>query len=63
MDMDEDHERKQQIERAENLVKQRKEILSLPSEEALDRILDARHPAALVQSLFSVYCGKNRSIA
>lgn len=48
--MDEDQEHKLQIERAKDLLEQRKTILSLPPEEAMDRILEARHPAALVQS-------------
>ncbi|MFC1885630.1 DUF6178 family protein [Thermodesulfobacteriota bacterium] len=48
--MPHDQQHKMEIERAKNLLKQRKAILSLPPEEALDRILDAKHPAALVQS-------------
>lgn len=48
--MGEDKQRNKVLELSENLSRQRKEILSLPSEKALDRILDAPQPAALVHS-------------
>ncbi len=48
--MQDNHQNEKSIERAKNLLYQRKEILALPPEEALDRILGAEHPAALVQS-------------
>lgn len=48
--MDKDLELNKAIKRAENLFRQRKEILSLPPEKALDRILEAHQPAALVHS-------------
>lgn len=38
------------IERAKNLLRKRKEILSLPPEKAIDAILDFPQPAALVHS-------------
>jgi len=45
-----DIQQKLAIERAENLLRQRKKILSLPPEKALDAILDSPQPAALVHS-------------
>jgi len=41
---------KQAIELSQNLSRQRKEILSLPAEKALDRILDSPQPAAIIHS-------------
>lgn len=43
-------EQAQAVERAKDLFGQRKEIFSLPAEKALERILDAKQPAALVHS-------------
>jgi len=48
--MDEDIQQNKALERVENLRKQRKEILALPPEKALDRILNDPQPAALVHS-------------
>jgi hypothetical protein len=48
--MNEDKKLKQAVELYKNLNKQRKEILSLPAEKALDRILDSPQPAAIVHS-------------
>ena len=48
--MNADTEHKKALARAENLFQERKKILTLPSEKALDHILKARHPAALVHS-------------
>ena len=48
--MNNDPEISKAIQRAENLLKQRREILALPPEKALDRILEAHQPAALVHS-------------
>ncbi len=48
--MNEETHFKHIIVRIENLRRQRKEILALPPEKALERILDARQPAALVHS-------------
>ncbi len=48
--MNEDTQIKKAIERAEDLLKQRRQVLSLPPEKALDRILDSPQPAALVHS-------------
>jgi len=39
-----------EVKRAAGLLSQRKEILALSSEKALDRIFEAKHPAALVHS-------------
>ncbi|RZB34812.1 MAG: hypothetical protein SRB1_00580 [Desulfobacteraceae bacterium Eth-SRB1] len=41
---------KQDIERAGKVFEQRKEILSLPADRALEQILDSKHPAAVVHS-------------
>ncbi|MBA3038078.1 MAG: hypothetical protein FP814_16510, partial [Desulfobacterium sp.] len=38
------------IKRAADLNSQRKEIIAMPPEKAIDRILEAKHPAALVHS-------------
>ena len=38
------------LKRSADLLSQRKEIITLPPEKALDRILEAKHPAALVHS-------------
>jgi len=38
------------VERIQRLSEERKEVLSLPPEKAVDRILDAREPVALVHS-------------
>ena len=48
--MNEDKKLKQAVELYKNLNRQRKEILSLPAEKALDRILDSPQPAAIVHS-------------
>ncbi|MDL1968235.1 MAG: DUF6178 family protein [Deltaproteobacteria bacterium] len=48
--MNEDKELKRAVELYKNLNRQRKEILSLPAEKALDRILDSPQPAAIVHS-------------
>jgi len=48
--MNEDKELKRTVELYKNLNRQRKEILSLPAEKALDRILDSPQPAAIVHS-------------
>lgn len=48
--MKKDIRTKQDIERAVKLFEQRKEILSLPADRALERILDSKHPAAVVHS-------------
>ncbi|MBU4413775.1 MAG: hypothetical protein KJ976_01545, partial [Proteobacteria bacterium] len=50
MKMNEDKDTKLAIELSQNLSRQRKEILSLPPEKALDRILDSPQPAAIVHS-------------
>jgi hypothetical protein len=49
--MNEQKENKKIIARIKNLARQRKEILSLPPEKALDAILDSSQSAALVHSL------------
>jgi len=46
----EDKENKQMLERLRNLSEQRKQVLAMPPEKALDRILDMPQPAALVHS-------------
>ncbi|RPJ10469.1 MAG: hypothetical protein EHM30_15740, partial [Desulfobacteraceae bacterium] len=38
------------LKRSADLLSQRKEIITLSSEKALDRILEAKHPAALIHS-------------
>lgn len=38
------------LKRSADLLSQRKEIIALSSEKALDRILEAKHPAALIHS-------------
>ncbi|MBU1163139.1 MAG: hypothetical protein KKA75_03210 [Proteobacteria bacterium] len=48
--MNEDKDTKLAIELFQNLSRQRKEILSLPEEKALDRILDSPQPAAIIHS-------------
>ncbi|MEA3280378.1 MAG: DUF6178 family protein [Thermodesulfobacteriota bacterium] len=48
--MKKDSRTKQDIERAGKLFEQRNEILSLPADRALERILDSKHPAAVVHS-------------
>jgi hypothetical protein len=48
--MSEDKDIKQSIEKFQNLSRQRKEILSLPPERALDRILESPQPAAVIHS-------------
>ncbi|MBC2694372.1 MAG: hypothetical protein HF982_03655 [Desulfobacteraceae bacterium] len=48
--MNKDKELKRAVELYKNLNRQRKEILSLPAEKALDRILDSPQPAAIVHS-------------
>ena len=48
--MNEDKALKRAVELYKNLNKQRKEILSLPAEKVLDRILDSPQPAAIVHS-------------
>ena len=48
--MNEDKELERSVELHKNLNRQRKEILSLPAEKALDRILDSPQPAAIVHS-------------
>jgi len=48
--MNENTQQKQIIARAKNLQRQRKEVLALPPEMAVDRILETEHPAALVHS-------------
>ncbi len=48
--MNDNREQKQIITRAEDLIRQRKKIFSLSSEQALDAILDFPQPAALVHS-------------
>ena len=50
MNMNKDKNTKQAIERFQNLSRQRKEILSLPAEKALSRIVDSPQPAAIVHS-------------
>ena len=49
--MNEQKENKKIIARIKNLARQRKEILSLPPEKALDAILDSPQSAALIHSL------------
>ena len=48
--MGEEIQHNQAIQRAENLLRKRKEILATPPGSAVDRILEAEHPPALVQS-------------
>ncbi len=48
--MKKDNQTKQDIKRAGKLFEQRKEIFSLPADRALERILDSKHPAAVVHS-------------
>ena len=48
--MDEKIENKKVIARIENLVRQRKKILSLPPEKMLNDILDSNQSTALVHS-------------
>ena len=48
--MNDDNQHKDIIKRARDLLQQRKRILSLPPDEALNEILDAPQPAALVHS-------------
>jgi hypothetical protein len=48
--MNEDKSDKKVLEQIRNLSEERKKILSLPPAEALERILDAPQPTALVQS-------------
>ena len=48
--MEENSQHRTAIQRAENLLRKRKEILATPPEFAVDRILEAEHPPALVQS-------------
>jgi len=48
--MNEDKKLKRTVELYKNLNRQRKEILSLPAEKALDSILDSPQPAAIVHS-------------
>ena len=48
--MTDDIDKKLAIKRAENLTRQRKRILTLSAEQALDAILDSPQPAALVHS-------------
>jgi hypothetical protein len=48
--MNEETQRKQAIERAESLLEARRQIIALPPEKALDCILEAHQPAALVHS-------------
>ena len=48
--MTDDIDKKLAITRAENLTRQRKRILTLSAEQALDAILDSPQPAALVHS-------------
>ena len=48
--MNKDIRTKQDIERVVKLFEQRKEILSMPADRALERILDSKHPAAVVHS-------------
>jgi len=48
--MNDNREQKQIITRTEDLIRQRKKIFSLSSEQALDAILDFPQPAALVHS-------------
>ncbi len=48
--MSEDRPDKKVLERIRNLSEERKKILSLPPEEALERILNAPQPTVLVQS-------------
>ena len=48
--MDENRQIKKTVDRAQGLLKERKEILSLPPAKALDRIVDFPQPAALVHS-------------
>jgi hypothetical protein len=48
--MNEDKKLRRAVELYKNLNRQRKEILSLPAEKALDRILDSPQPAAIVHS-------------
>ena len=50
LNMNKNKELKQTVELYKNLNKQRKAILSLPAEKALDRIFDSPHPAAIVHS-------------
>ncbi len=50
MNMNENKELKQTVELYKNLNKQRKAILSLPAEKALNRIFDSPQPAAIVHS-------------
>ena len=48
--MNEDMQNKMVIERAENLLRQRRQILHMSPEKALDYILDSSQPAAIVHS-------------
>jgi len=48
--MKKDIRTKQDIERTIKLFEQRKEIFFLPADRALERILDSKHPAAVVHS-------------
>jgi hypothetical protein len=48
--VDKNNEYKIAVKRASDLQSQRKEVLGLPPEKAIDRILDAKHPAALIHS-------------
>lgn len=48
--MNADSENKKTIERYQTLARQRRQIMELPSEKALDAILDAPQPVALVHS-------------
>jgi len=48
--MNEDTENKKALERFQTLIRRRREILELAPQEALDAILDAPQPAALVHS-------------
>lgn len=48
--MKKDSENKKAIERYQTLARQRRKIMELPSEKALDTILDAPQPVALVHS-------------
>ena len=49
--MNTDSENKKALERYQTLARQRRKIMELPSEKALDAILDAPQPVALVHSL------------
>jgi hypothetical protein len=48
--MKKENEYKIAAKRSADLLTQRREIMALPPEKALDRILEAKHPAALVHS-------------